>query len=296
MEEKQEVTVCAWLRCFMEEHAPWFWCIFSIVTVLIVYKAFSIAFLNKTPYQWDDMFQHTAISLLCILLMRETYQGEFHLGFRTRHFWQGVLLCWPAFLFIALNLVPNLCSGPVYGESLVMVLLQNASVGLFEEVVVRAILIGHMMHYWRSDPHRVFKSVLWSSVIFGVLHIGNIFSSPVSTVFQILYATGLGMVFAAAFIRTRNLWSCIAVHGLVDFFGSLSRLYVPLQTDPAAYQASLEQLSPLLLSQLPDEMAGPFTLLFYLCSQMFALLAVGVAIYLLRPGKRNQIEALWEKM
>lgn len=292
----QERTLSAWLYRFMEERAPWFWGIFSVVMVLILYKTFNVAFLEKTPYVWDGMFQHVTLSLLCIILMREAYKGEFQLGFRTAGFWQGLLLCWPAYLFIALNLFVNLGSGRIYIDSLLMTLMDYCSVGLFEEVVIRAILVGHMMHHWKNDPRRISKTVIWSSVIFGVLHIGNFFSNPLGTVMQIFYATGLGLLFAAAYIRTRNLWCCILIHSIIDFCGAIPKIFVPLQADMAAYNASLEQVPQLILSRMPEETLMAIAPLLQLMPLVLALLAAVAAIYMLRPKKHSRINILWENL
>ena len=292
----QDRTFSARLHRFMEEHAPWFWCIFILVVVVIVYKAFNLAFLGKTPYKWDDAFQHIFISLLCILLMRETYKGQFHLGFQTSNFWQGVLLCWPVFLICVLNLSINFSTGRVYGDSLLMTALLYFSVGLFEEVVMRGILVGHMLHHWKNDSRRIFKTVLWSSVIFGVTHLGNVFSNPIGTAFQIVYATGLGMVFAAAYIRTRNLWSCILIHSIVDFTGGIEAIYVPLQADSAAYQASCNQITNLGSLWIPEEMAYTAALMFQFAAVAVAFIAAGIACYMLRSKKRSSIDALWKKL
>lgn len=292
----QKGTVSTWLYNFMENHAPWFWCIFILVMVAIVYKTFNSVFLGKTPYEWDNAFQHICISLLCILLMREVYKGQFHLGFQTAHFWQGILLSSPLLMMCILNLSVNLSFEKVYAESLLMVVLLYFSVGLFEEVVMRGVIVGHMMHHWENDPRRVLKTVLWSSVIFGVAHLGNVFSNPVGTAFQIVYATGFGMIFAVAYIRTRNLWSCILMHAFVDFAGGIGNIYVPLQSDLKAYQASLDQVSNIGSLWIPENMADSAEIIFMLLSVVMAFIAVGIACYMVRSSKRSSIDVLWEKM
>lgn len=296
LENKQKMSLSDWLHYFMEEKPLWFWCIFSVTVVLGLYKTFSVAFLQKTPYLWDGAFHRAALSLLCILMMREAYKGEFHLGFNTSGFWLGIFLCWPALLFIATNLCFNLGIGRIYAESLIMLLIKYGSVGLFEEVVVRAILVGHMMHHWRNDSRRIGKAVFWSSVIFGVLHIGNFFSNPIGTVIQILYATGMGILFAAAYIRTRNLWCCILIHGLVDFCGDVTRIFVPLQADMAAYQASLEQVPQLIGTLVPEEVLVPLIPFLPLIPLLLSIVAAVAALFMLRSGKHSQIHALWEKL
>lgn len=289
-------SVSGFLYQFMENHAPLFWVIFSFGMVLIVYKSFNLAFLNKTPYTWDDAFQHLTLALICILMMREAYQGQFHLGFRRAGFFRGLLLCWPALLFLLINLITSLGAGPVYPESLALEVVRNGSIGLFEEIIVRAILVGHMMHHWKGTPHRVGKAVLWSSVLFGVLHIGNALANPIGTAFQIFYATGIGVVFAATYLRTKNLWSCILVHGLVDFASNMGNIYVPLQADTEAYMEALYQVPSLLLGQ-----ASPETIQMVLEMVTFGIipltaLCIIVGIFMLRKSKAPEIESLWEEM
>lgn len=285
-----------WLYQIMENHAPWFWGLFSVVMVLGLYKWVSLAFLEKTPYVWDGTFQHITLSLLAILMMREVYQGEFHLGFTTRRFGQGFLMCWPMLTFIAFNLFANLGSGKIYGESLTMALANYFSVGLFEEVVVRAILIGHMMHHWKGDAHRIRKAVVWSSVIFGVLHIGNVFSNPIGTLIQILFATGIGILFAAVYLRTRNLWSCILAHAINDFCAAIDTIYVPLQADIDTYNAALAEVPQILMGRIPQETLISIAPLLQLVGLPLAVFVAIMGIYMMRPAKAKQINQLWEWM
>ena len=267
--DDEKGTVSGWMHRFMEEHAKWFWVLYSVLIVLVIYKAFSLTFLEKTPYSWDYAFHHITLALLSILMMREAYRGEFHMGFRGKGFWK---------------------------ESLIQELVKNFSIGLFEEVVVRAVLVGHMMHYWRNSPRRVFNAVLWSSVLFGVLHIGNALAAPLNTAFQIFYATGFGIIFAAVYIRTRNLWSCILVHALVDFTGSLTLIYLPLQPDYEAYGAAAADLTYLVPSVAPDWLISGWGLIAILGLLLGTALSVAVGIYELRKAKAEETALLWEKM
>jgi CAAX amino terminal protease family. len=57
-----------------------------------------------------------------------------------------------------------------------------------------------------------------SSMIFGFLHIVNIFAGdPVlATLSQIVDATAIGLFFAVVFLRTKKLWIPILLHGLLN--------------------------------------------------------------------------------
>ena len=294
--EEKRGKVSGWLYRFMENHAPWFWVIFSVVTVLGLYKAFSLTFLEKTPYTWDYTFHHITLSLLCILMMREAYQGKIHMGFRTQRFGVGILMCWPAVVFILINLGSYLCIGRIYPESLIMELMRNVSIGLFEEVVVRAVLVGHMMYHWRNSRRRVFLTVLWSSVLFGVLHIGNALENPVGTFIQIFYAMGFGVMFAAVYIRTRNLWSCILVHALVDFSANITNIFVPVQLDAEAYAGSMSGLTYFMPAFAPESILSVWSGLSFLGILVGTALAIVVGVFMLRRSKAAEIADLWADM
>ena len=292
----EKASVSGFLHDFMEKHAPWFWVIFSVVTVLIVYKSFSLAFLKKTPYTWDDAFQHYTLALLCIILMRESYKGKFHMGFRTERFGLGLLLCWPAIPFMFLNLISGLSDLPIVPESLILMIFSNSAIGLFEEVVVRAILVGHMMHHFKGDKHRVLKSVLFSSLLFGILHIGNALENPVNTAFQIVYATGIGVMFAAAYIRSRNLWPCIIMHAAVDFCANLNIIYVPLQADITEYQQQAMRVPSLIYDYVSQDVFMMIPALVLIGAVLASLVAVFAGIFMLRRSKASEIEELWQEM
>ena len=294
--EDRRGKVSGWLYRFMEEHAPWFWVIFSVVTVLGLYKSFSLTFLEKTPYSWDYTFHHITLALLCIIMMREAYQGRFRMGFRTKRFGAGILMCWPALIFVLFNLGSNLCIGRIYPESLIMELMRNVSIGLFEEVVVRAVLVGHMMYHWRNSRRRVFQTVLWSSVLFGVLHIGNALENPMGTLIQIFYAMGCGVMFAAIYIRTRNLWSCILVHALVDFSANITNIFVPVQLDAEAYAGSMSGLTYFLPTFAPDSILSVWSGLSLFGILVGTALGIGAGIFLLRRSKAAEIADLWADM
>lgn len=264
------------LRKLADEKAPLFWCLGMLVFMILGYKTFSTTFLGKTGFSYDATFLRLSLLLIVILMMREIYQGDFCFHFQTENLLKGFLLGWPLVLVMILNLLGTDFSRPIVLDGFVMTLTEYAIVGLYEEVLVRGFLVGHMMYHWRDDKRKVFKSVLWSSVIFGVLHIGNIFSGQgvATTLFQISYSTILGIVFAAVYIRTQNLWSVVIIHGLIDFAGGIEGIF---QMPQAMLEVSAGGGSMNLLS------------IVVLLSVMLIGLVWG--IFLLR--KKKEIQKLW---
>ena len=133
-----------------------------------------------------------------------------------------------------------------------------------------------MMYHWKDDNRKVLKSVLWSSVIFGVLHLGNLFSGQgvATTLLQVSYSTILGIVFAAVYIRTKNLWSVAIIHGLIDFASGIEGIFeMPQATlEVAAGEGSMNLLSLLIL---------------------LSVMLIGLVWGILMLRKKEEIQKLW---
>lgn len=126
-----------------------------------------------------------------------------------------------------------------------------------------------------------------------MLHIGNIFSNPSGTLIQILYATGVGILLSAVYLRTRNLWGCVIFHAINDFCGGIKALYVPLQADMNAYSASIEALPQILVERIPEETLLVIAPLLQLSLIPLSIFIAIVGIYIMRPTKAKQINQLW---
>ena len=77
---------------------------------------------------------------------------------------------------------------------------------IMEEIVFRKWIID------RAKPFGEFSACLLSGLLFGLFH-GNFL--------QAFYATALGFIFAYVYIRTSNIMYTIALHSIVNLFGSI---------------------------------------------------------------------------
>lgn len=242
---------------------------------VVGYKVVSIGLLGKTPYEYDIAFFKLSLSLLAILMMKELYHGKFYFNLHKKNFMKCSLLLWPVILFASANILsPDIISdNAIVTETLIMVLIVNMITGFYEEVIMRGMLLGHMMEHWKNDERKILKSVLSTSVLFGLVHLGNLIKAGViSTLFQVCYATVLGLVFAAAYLRTKNLWACALLHGLVDVTGDLySIYYAPGQEITNYFGTSI----PLII----------------ICT----LIALIIALFELRKKGREEIMKLWSE-
>lgn len=97
-------------------------------------------------------------------------------------------------------------------------------VGLNEEVIVRGVVLNLLLDRFSDTKKGVLGAVIISSLIFGCAHIPNVLAGvPLSSaLIQALQATLLGVLFAAIYLRSGNLWICIIVHAGTDFAGLMA--------------------------------------------------------------------------
>lgn len=94
-------------------------------------------------------------------------------------------------------------------------------VGWNEEVLVRGIILNLFLDRFGNSKKGIFTSIILSSLIFGCAHLPNVISGVplTSVVIQTIQATLIGVMFAAIYLRTGNLWITIIIHAVTDFAG-----------------------------------------------------------------------------
>ncbi|MCE7780614.1 CPBP family intramembrane glutamic endopeptidase [Staphylococcus xylosus] len=102
--------------------------------------------------------------------------------------------------------------------TLFLLIISNFLVGAFEEIFCRGIIFKNLLNYYSP-----IKSGILSALIFSLAHIVNFFSDsePFEVISQILYAFFLGILFAAIYYKTKNIWTVILLHAFIDFSASL---------------------------------------------------------------------------
>lgn len=115
--------------------------------------------------------------------------------------------------------------------------------GLFEEFLVRGFAYNNFKRHFGDSPDGMKKSVIWSSVLFGSIHIINLrgfdFASIVTVLSQLIYAGIIGMFFCIVYIQSKSMWTVVITHALID--GSSFVLLSMLSVE--AFQTSGEEVS-----------------------------------------------------
>lgn len=142
-------------------------------------------------------------------------------------------------------------------------------IGIFEEFLCRGWIQNEFIERFASNRKQVILSIFLSSLIFGGMHITNIWvggQSVIDTISQIIQASGMGFLLGTIYFRTKNIWSVIFLHGFWDFaifLGEINVIKDCVQGTPS----TMYQLSTLGTSAL------------------FSLLYIIIGLYILRKNK-----------
>lgn len=113
--------------------------------------------------------------------------------------------------------------------------------GIFEETL-RYLNLVILLVAMRNFKYRMIFAIVISSILFSLSHLGNLGISTFlikfdleTTLQQVVYTFGAGMLFAGIYLYTGKLWLSISIHGLVDLIAlsetPLTRIVSPLITD-----------------------------------------------------------------
>ena len=168
--------------------------------------------------------------LLCLLLLVKLGFAEV-LKFNRIGFCKCLGIIWPAFIMIAIPFP----FGPIIEGAyrldvslLIPMLLKFISVGMIEEIFFRGAILSILLLAWHAKKNGIYKAVIVSSLIFGLVHLVNLLyllsgqDVIIATMAQILYATFLGIFFAGIYLRTKNIWLVMLIHALIDISGELN--------------------------------------------------------------------------
>ena len=156
------------------------------------------------------------------------------LGYRVlnpirKPFGKSLLFCIPAFLVVVNNMpILSMIWGDAYfvhGEWYYMVwfVAECLAIGLFEEAAFRGLALLLFAEKRRDTTKGLFMSIVFSSAVFGVVHLANILAgaSPGAVILQIGYSFLIGAMCSVVLFKTANLWLCVLLHAIYDFSGNL---------------------------------------------------------------------------
>lgn len=153
----------------------------------------------------------------------------------------ALFLCFTGDLFLFfkfVNLIANqnilndskfVFSGPF---SLLLALFFYAAVGFSEELCFRGILLKFWLFHFTYNNNGRIKAAFVTSILFGMVHLVNLSNglnaaNVIYTFSQILFATMYGIFFSAILYKTKSIWLCGLIHGMINFVGNISDIFIP---------------------------------------------------------------------
>lgn len=138
--------------------------------------------------------------------------------------WEQVRINWLSFVYMFLIALPLTFYGlSNHTNQLPQAIIISACAAFFEEYLCRGILIQIGLGEEKKSYPKILQLALLTSLIFGLAHLGNLTQQPLDvTLYQVYYASALGLYFVAITIRTRTLWWAIIIHFIIDFASILA--------------------------------------------------------------------------
>lgn len=139
-----------------------------------------------------------------------------------------ILISWLFIIYILFNIeIVNIKSNMILNLNLMII--EGICIGFFEEIVFRGIILSLFLKQWNNNKKEIYFSVIFSSVLFGLIHLLNILSgnSIIEVLYQVIYASIIGIYFSVLLIRTNfNIIWCAILHSLYDIASGFGDLVV----------------------------------------------------------------------
>ena len=202
------------------------------------------------------------------------------LGVFTRRgsgFLDGLLVGMFPMVWLGLALSFNLAAGPGPDAALkapwrvAVFFVTMFLISLAEEALFRGVVAGTLLEHYGPSRAGIWKACALSGLLFGAGHLVNLLSSaPLGVLIQCCVTAALGMLYAAIYFRTGNLWVLIFLHTLQD---TAALIYTGLYEGGATVSEVVSSYDPSML----------LSALFYLLPTVF----------LLRKKRLALVSAFW---
>jgi len=189
---------------------------FETLTRFLVYKSIfklvlalfaSIILARSKLYYFNDLNKNSIVSIISIILL---------IALSITHVTENITI-------------------PISKHHHLFFFLSTITTGFFEEIFNRLLVFGIiyciLAEYYANNQY--FKATLFSSLLFGILHLGNLFDSEydaLSVVNQAVLATGVGYLLQGILVKMKNIILVIFVHSTMNYLGSY-RLLVDFNSE-----------------------------------------------------------------
>lgn len=236
---------------------------FILVSLMILIISSLFRFDNNAIMGFDKLIADIIITGICYLLILKLGLKN-TAGFNKKGFKKGLILGIP-FLIIGIGSVIFSNMGTDFSNikhisifNTILFTINMLFVGINEEVWMRGLVLNGLMKKYEKSS--IWKPIIISSLIFGLVHLPNIFFvEPLTLLIQVVNAMCGGILFATIFIKSKNIFSVIVIHALTDwislfvascFIGANSALSMSINLGQALFMIAGGSLPPIIISMI----------------------------------------------
>ena len=170
--------------------------------------------------------------------------------------------------FWLITIIKEIAAGNSFHAPTIRIIAMALMAGCCEEVSFRGLGISYLMRQWK-DEKKILPALVFTSVIFGLVHASNIISGAgvLISIIQSVSAAFIGLFLGAVFLRGGNLWAAIIIHVIHDILSGMFLTEGFVLTHTVTWSDWLDML---------------------ICALLGA-----AGLYLVRGEKRAEIAALW---
>jgi len=210
------------IKRFADKHTV----IFAILAIAIYQGILGIGLFAFQPF---DLYTYNLITIASyvipvalIILTIFALKIKSEIGFTSNGFFKGVSLGW---LFILVSIISFVLGfdfsklGTIESKTWAVLLpftVTTILIGISEEFLCRGVLVNLFLKKWNRPK----TAVLVSSTIFGAAHITQFISAPgrpFGTAVSIVLGFAAGVLFAAVYIRSKNIWAVVFLHTIFNW-------------------------------------------------------------------------------
>lgn len=199
------------LRQFVDAH-PWLFVLAWVVLIFPISLLISHLLLARvTSGPVRAVLVETGLIFAAFVFL-SLFHWWHQTGF-TKGIWgEDVLIClFP--ILLTVSIAWGALSSSTVGSKIVFLAIYACLIAVAEESIFRGIILQTLL------PKGVLRAILLSTLIFALLHVGNLFAGLPWTYVsgQVLFTFGDGMAYAVMRVRTGSIWPALILHGLTDF-------------------------------------------------------------------------------
>jgi membrane protease YdiL (CAAX protease family) len=119
--------------------------------------------------------------------------------------------------------------------------------GLWQEIAFRGIILFVFVRVWGQSRLGIFKSIITSSLLFGVLHLLNLIGSVLDggkpalmTIFQVIDTAFISGIYYGIFVLfSGSIWPVVVLHGLLNTLINIKAVFIPDFTETTSMWVKL---------------------------------------------------------